>query len=283
MGSDIVVSRIVDVSLVSPPGGERREMRALRILSDSRGRSGGVLPARTLAGWPVTFDPRGDGEPRAAQPLIDLACVTPNPLDPRLVMLHAPESESARRYRLLRHRLLFNGNPRVVLVTSANAGEGKTTCALNLALALAEDAVTRVLALDLNLLRPAFGRFLRFSPSARFAAQITHTATPGPPYSLAALDGTRLHVAGLPDPPLAMGRLDRASFVAAVCDLRQIYDYIVIDGASVLESGDVNVVAECASGVILAALAGRSRKGDMRRALAELAPAPVLGTVLLDA
>jgi Mrp family chromosome partitioning ATPase len=90
-------------------------------------------------------------------------------------------------------------------------------------------------------------------------------------------------VAALPETPIEGGRLDRTLFAVALSDLRNAYDYIVIDAASVFESGDVDVVGECSSGVIVAARAGRSRKGDLRRAIGELAPAHVLGTVLIDA
>src|SRR5262245_32000932 len=56
--------------------------------------------------------------------------------DRRLVLLREPESASARGYRSLRHRLLAHSDPRVIAVTSAEPGEGKTSCAVNLALSL---------------------------------------------------------------------------------------------------------------------------------------------------
>ena len=88
----------------------------------------------------------------------------PYVLDDRLVMLRESQSARARSYRLLRHRLLSASDPRIVAVTSARAGDGKTTCALNLALAIAEDVMTRVLLLEANLQRPCLGRLLGFEP-----------------------------------------------------------------------------------------------------------------------
>jgi len=64
--------------------------------------------------------------------------------DRRLLMLEAPDSQAAAAFRVLRHRLVRNGEPKVMLVTSPNVGEGKTTCALNLALALCEAGRARV-------------------------------------------------------------------------------------------------------------------------------------------
>lgn len=224
------------------------------------------------------------GDARAERPMVALEHVAlPDRLDPRLVILGEPGSERARSYRLLRHRLFSNADPRIVAVTSARPGEGKTTCALNLALAMAEDTMTRVLLLDANLRRPGLGRAFRFSPSESIVANITRSTDVGPPYPVVSISGTRLHVAALPDVPLEDVRLDRTLFAVALVDLRDVYDYIVIDAASVLESGDVDVVGECSSGVIVTARSGCSRKGEMRRAIAQLSPAPVLGSVIIDA
>ena len=232
---------------------------------------------------PPPSEARGLVSTRSSGPPIALDhVVLPDALDPRLVILREPTSERARSYRLLRHRLLSDSDPRIIAVTSALSGEGKTTCALNLALAIAEDSMTRVLLLDANLRRPALGRILNFAPSESLVENVTRLTNVGPPYPIASVSGTRLHVAALRNAPLEIGRLDRTLFALVLHDLRYAYDYIVIDAAAVLESGDVDVVGECSSGVIVTARAGRSRKNDMRRAIAQLAPARVLGSVLID-
>jgi Mrp family chromosome partitioning ATPase len=218
-----------------------------------------------------------------ARPTIWLEHVSlPDTFDSRLVILNEPGSKRARSYRLLRHRLFCHADPRIVAVTSAFPGEGKTTCALNLALAMAEDTMTRVLLVDANLRRPALARIFGFTPSESLVENISRFADVAPPYPVVSISGTRLHVAALPETPLEGGRLDRTLFAVALSDLRDAYDYVVIDAASVLESGDVDVVGECSDGVIVAARAGRSRKADMRRAISQLAPAPMLGSVLID-
>ena len=56
----------------------------------------------------------------------------------------------------------------------------------------------------------------------------------------------------------------------------------LLAAASVLESADADVNGECANGVIVATRAGSSRRGEVRRAIEQLAPARVLGTVLID-
>jgi Mrp family chromosome partitioning ATPase len=252
-----------------------REVEVFRVVEGSR--------RQRVTLWTSPSDVLSPSSAPGPRPIIWLEHVAlPSTLDPRLVMLREPNSERARRYRLLRHRLFSQVDPRIVAVTSAHPGEGKTTCAVNLALAMAEDTMNRVLLLDANLRRPALGRAFGFAPSESLVENVTRSLDAGPPYPVASISGTRLHVAALPETPLEGARLDRTLFAVALSDLRDAYDYIVIDTASVLGSGDVDVVGECSNGVIVVARAGRSRKGDVRRAIGQLAPAPVLGSVLID-
>jgi len=201
--------------------------------------------------------------------------------DPRLVMITEPTSESARRYRALRHRLLASPDSRVIAVTSARPAEGKTTCAVNLGLALAEDTMMRVLIVDANLPRPALGTVFGFTPTESLVDRVARLMDLSPPYPVTSIGGTRVHVAALPKSS-ADRRLERSLFSAALYELRNAYDYIVVDSASVLESADTDVVGECVDAVILVARAGASRKSDLRRAAEQLAPAPILGTVVID-
>jgi Mrp family chromosome partitioning ATPase len=251
--------------------------------------SGQIIETRhqTLMLWVAAREAethRNQALARRSHPLIDIEHVTlRGTLDSRLVLLSEPGSDRARGYRLLRHRLFSNGDPRIVAVTSAHPGEGKTTCALNLALAIAEDTMTRTLLIEANLSRPALGEVFDFAPPLSIVEKIIRFTCVGPPYPVVSISGTRLHASALPDAPLEGRRLDRTLFAAVLCELREAYDYIVVDAASVLESGDVDVVGESSDAVIVAARAGRSSKRDLRRAIAQLAPAPVLGSVLIDA
>lgn len=206
---------------------------------------------------------------------------TAEPSDPRLVLLHEPTSPQARSYRALRHRLMSAPDVHVVAVTSPRPGDGKTTCAANLALALAEDTSLRVLLIDANLARPALARVFGFTPAESLVDRIARFTDVYPPYPVACIRGTRVHVAALPD-ACEYRRLERSLLGAALSELRNAYDYVIVDAAAVLESADADIVGECADSIILVGRAGVSRKADFGSALNQLAPAPVLGTVLLD-
>jgi Mrp family chromosome partitioning ATPase len=220
---------------------------------------------------------------RGPAPTVALDYVTlPDVLDTRLIMLREPDSAMARSYRLLRHRLLSRTQARVVVVTSAEPGEGKTTCATNLALAIAEDAMLRVLLLDANLRRPSLGRVFGFEPTESLVDSIVRFTDLFPPYPVASISGAHVHVAALHQVPIPDARLERTVFSATLAELRNVYDYVIVDAASVLESADADVAGECADGVVVAVRAGASTKSGLRKTFDQLSPATVLGTVLLD-
>jgi hypothetical protein len=78
--------------------------------------------------------PRGDG---IAIGVSSVRVVPRAPPDPRVVF-GVKRSAAAGAFRRLRQQLIDRGDPRTIVCTSANPGEGKTTLAANLALAYAE-------------------------------------------------------------------------------------------------------------------------------------------------
>lgn len=207
----------------------------------------------------------------------------PSHPDARLVTLNAPGGLQARSYRLLEQRLFAKGNPRVIAVTSAEPYAGKTTCAANLALVLAEASLSRVLLVDANLRRPGIADLFAFEPSDSLMIKLLRSEDAAPPYAVATVSGISLQLAALRSGSAEGKRLDRALLGDALRGLRTAYDYIVIDTASVLEGADAHSVSQSADGVVLVARAGKSRRGELRRAIRQLEPATVLGTVLVDA
>ena len=98
------------------------------------------------------------------------------PYDSRLALLSEPESPRARGFELLLHRLLRIGDPHVIAVTSALAGEGKSTTAVNLAHAIANERSARVLLVEANVRAPALSEILGFRPPICFFDQLTGRA-----------------------------------------------------------------------------------------------------------
>jgi Mrp family chromosome partitioning ATPase len=205
-------------------------------------------------------------------------------LDPRLVLVEQPDSPRAANFRVLRHHLLEAGRPQVVVVSSPRPGEGKTTTAINLALALAECGRAKVLLVEANLRHPQLASVFRFVPPWCFAEQLaSHRHQPMLPWSLIDIPQLWLHVAAVNPRSEQSQLLDAPAFAIAMERLRLGgYDHIVIDAPAVLGSADVNLMQDAADGVVLALAARRSTARDLRQTIDQLTPARILGTVLLE-
>lgn len=224
---------------------------------------------------------------RTASPLLELLehrLGHDVPLDPRLVLLHAPESERAAAFRVLRHHLLARAQPQVVIVSSPRPGDGKTGVAVNLALALAECGRAKVLLAEAHARRPELATVFRCAPPWCFAAQLAaHRQRPTLPWSLLDLRDHGLHLAAI-DPRRAQGPLlDAAAVAIAIDRLRQAgYHHIVIDAPPVLGSAEVNLMADAADVVLCVARARVTTTRDLRRALDQLGADKVCGSVLVS-
>jgi cellulose biosynthesis protein BcsQ len=77
-------------------------------------------------------------------------------------------------------------------------------------------------------------------------------------------------------------RLDRVTFAASIQRFRKAFDYIIIDGPSVLESADVNLIQDTADGIVMAVRGKHSDARSLKRAMDQVSPAPVLGVALVE-
>jgi Mrp family chromosome partitioning ATPase len=208
----------------------------------------------------------------------------PIEFDRRLVMLRDPDSPGAAAYRVLRHRLAERGNPRVVVVTSAKPKEGKSTCAVNLALALGECGRARVLLVEANLRSPRLAEMLAFMPPVCFGEQVAyHRDQPDEPWTVVEAHSPWLHVAAVKPDVRDRPFVDGPAFAIAIDQLRHAgYDYVVIDTPAVLGTADVNLTQDCADGVLFVSRARHTASRHLTRAVDQLQPGKVLGVVLLE-
>jgi|HubBroStandDraft_3_1064219.scaffolds.fasta_scaffold16385_2 succinoglycan biosynthesis transport protein ExoP len=195
------------------------------------------------------------------------------------------QTAEAEAIRSLRAALLVsvtNSSSRVVLVSSANAGEGKTTVALNLATVLAQQAKTCLVEGDLR--HPMIERALGLNPRVGLEEVLTGKVslndalvTPGNIPGLTIL------------PAAAVARnsadlLASAGMVSVVSQLGQEFDYVVIDSPPVIPFSDARSLASLSDAVILVSRYGRTTRRAMCRAseLLDDARLRVIGVVLND-
>jgi Mrp family chromosome partitioning ATPase len=204
--------------------------------------------------------------------------------DPRLSLVLEPDSERAASFRVLRHHLLELGRPQVIVVASARPGDGKTTVALNLALALAECGRAKVLLAEAHLRSPQLANVFKVIPPWCFSEQLAaHRTQPMLPWSFVEIPQLWLHVAPINPRIEKMQLLDAPAFAIAMERLRLAgYEHVVIDAPPVLGSADVNLMADAADAVVLAARARVSTSRDLRKAIEQLGANKVVGTVLVE-
>jgi Mrp family chromosome partitioning ATPase len=227
----------------------------------------------------------GSGAESAQRPaVVERARVrTAVEVDRRAVMLRSPLSARAASFRVLRHRLADRGDPRVILLTSAKDGDGKTTCALNLAWALAESGRNRVLLLEANTGRPALAGLLGFLPPGCFLEQLLqHRADLARAWTVATVGTHDLDVLAVHQNPEPHLPLHGPTVVAAIESLRRAYDYVVIDTSSIATGLDVPLLEDAADGIVIAARARQTRGHTLRAALDQAGNSRVLGVVLID-
>ncbi len=174
------------------------------------------------------------------------------------------------------------GVGRVVLVTSSQPGEGKSTVALSLAL-LAAASGEETLFLDADLRRSVFSS----DPSLeqRLALQeLSAGGSSGCRLLIEQRSQLRLltGLAGPNDDPHRV--LKTGKMLDVLGELRRRFDLIVIDTPPLLAVSDAHHLMPLADGVILVSRLGRTARDDLREAIAQLdlAHASLLGHVVID-
>ncbi|WP_394826372.1 CpsD/CapB family tyrosine-protein kinase [Pendulispora albinea] len=205
-----------------------------------------------------------------------------------LIMLGETAPEAAAALRVIRHRLEQRRSDGMWVfgVTSPRDGEGKSTFSTQLALVLSESQRARVLLMEANFQRPTIAKILGFRvPEGHgFSTQLARKMRGSmDPWTVVAL-GPSLHVLAEETGAHTFPEtLHSTHFQNVVGFLGRGYDYVVVDGPSILGSGDANVVENAVDGVIVVAQSAVSRGVDVREGVKQLGPRKAVGVVLWDA
>jgi capsular exopolysaccharide synthesis family protein len=204
--------------------------------------------------------------------------------DPQLVMLSEPRSAAAEAYRSLAASLQFaqvDRQVRTIGVTSAAAGEGKSSTVANLAVALAEGG-RQVIVIDADLRRPGLHELFGVPASDGLAVLLGADRGELPLFETAA-PGVRVLPAG-PTPSNPMEMLASERFDGVLALAREQADFVLVDTAPAGALADAAVVGRRLDGVLLVVTAGRTKRELARRARDQLEQvnANVLGVVLVD-
>lgn len=191
---------------------------------------------------------------------------------------------TAEQFRELRTNLRFldvDNAPKVLTVTSGIAGAGKSTLAVNLARALADDGES-VCLVDADLRSPSVAPYLGGSlqPAVGLSTVLSNAAELADVIQPSSSDNLSVITAGA-IPPNPAELLGSRRFTTVLSELAQRFDHVIVDASPVLPVTDGALVAASADGVLLAVRYGETTTDELTDAEQTLAHvnARILGTV----
>ena len=173
-------------------------------------------------------------------------------------------SEMVRNLRSVLTRARIFPVPKVILVTSAIPGEGKTTLSMNLAASFVQQGKT-VLLLEADMRRPAIRTSMGLPGRSGLSLLLAGESQENVIFAHPQMPGLFLLPEGtVPLFPSELLESDRMRDLLK--DLREDFDVIVIDAPPVLPVADARVLCEMADVTIQMARFGVTTKTALRRA-----------------
>jgi capsular exopolysaccharide synthesis family protein len=203
-------------------------------------------------------------------------------LHTRLVLFTDPQSTGCEQYRTLRTQVFHAAErqlTQVLLVTSAVAGEGKTSTILNLAWAIAQSKEKRVLVIDGDLRRPSVSSYLGLDFELGFSKVINDVSEALP--AIVRVSGSTLYIlSSNREATQPAELLSRERVGETLTELRKYFDYILIDAPPVVAFADARLLANHADSIIVIVRAGLAGHSTVERAIEALPANRILGVVL---
>jgi succinoglycan biosynthesis transport protein ExoP len=201
-----------------------------------------------------------------------------------LAVTEKPQSVLAEAYRALRTSILLSlapNPPKMILIASSQAGEGKTSTALNLAQSLAQRKA-EVVIVDGDLRKGGIAKALGIDNAKGMSTVLTGTDQLSDVLQQFSLQPNLWVVPSGPTPPNPAELIGSDRMAELLKELSERFEHVIIDSPPVLVVTDGTILAGLVDGVVLVAESGRThRAGLMRtRAILENAGARILGVVL---
>ncbi|MDO7908398.1 CpsD/CapB family tyrosine-protein kinase [Paenibacillus sp. JX-17] len=194
-----------------------------------------------------------------------------------------PSSPASEAYKTLRTNIRFAALERpvkVLLITSATEGEGKTTTAANLAVTYAQEN-KKVLLVDGDLRTPSLQHvFARTSRKGLTDLLTGHLELEDVVSSTNVPNLSVLNSGQLPPSPSEILGSDQMR--ALLQELSELYDVVIIDTPPALSFSDAQILGSMSDGVVLVVHTGKVTKTEVRKVKAgmEHVNAKLLGAVL---
>jgi len=203
-----------------------------------------------------------------------------------LITVTNPKSPISEAYRTLRTNISFSAideELKVLMVTSAGPGEGKSTTVANLAATYAQSDKRTVLV-ELDLRKPTVHKIFKLSNRLGISHVLTKQATLEEVIQDTAIPNLSAITAGMipPNPSELVGSKALGKIIEQLCEL---FDQVIIDTPPVLALTDAQLISTHCDGVVLVAEAGKVKRSallDAKERL-EIVKAKIIGVVVNNA
>ena len=205
---------------------------------------------------------------------------------PELLINADPQSPLAESYRHLRTSVLLSTAgraPKSLLVTSSLPGEGKTTTAVNTAIALAQTGA-RVVVVDADMRRPRLRSIFGFSGRLGLSSILSNDVSDAEMLEFVSTDeitGLGVLTSG-PIPPNPAELLGSDQMRRLLRTLQTEYTHVVVDSPPLTSFTDGVLISTMVDGVLLVVHGGKSSRHIVRRSrqLLQDVGAKIVGVVL---
>jgi len=217
-----------------------------------------------------------------------VASIDRNRIDERLVVYHRPRSMESEYFRFLKSRIeqefeerAGENKGRVIMITGPNLAAGKTTCAINLALAFARSHGGEVLFMDADSRRSTSREYLgiREENLPGFTDVLTMKARAGQ----VLVNSGMLNMVYFPSGKFSETFLDNLSsdeLSILLNNLKSRFRFIIIDTPPAFPMPESAQIAQHCDGVFLVLRAGRDGHSDLVQSMEALEGANIMGVIL---
>ncbi|ATF41870.1 CpsD/CapB family tyrosine-protein kinase [Weissella paramesenteroides] len=201
----------------------------------------------------------------------------------QLVTVIEPKNVISEQFRTLRTNIEFAGASletlQVIMFTSAEISDGKTTVSTNTAVTWAQ-AGKSVLYVDADMRRSTAQSTFRLANGHGLSTVLASAEQPKDIVQKTFVENLEVLTAG-PTPPNPAELLNSKRMTSLIEWMRNNYDIVVLDVPPIMVVSDAQVILPLIDGVVLVAMMGKTLKFSMKRAVEnlKLGDVKILGVV----
>lgn len=195
-----------------------------------------------------------------------------------------PKSLVAEAFRVVRTSILYSSPdspPNIILVTSTQPLEGKTTTAANLALSMVQ-AGNKVLVIDADLRKPRMHKiFLNNGNGGGLSAYLVGQIDRSSLITNTDTEGFDLIPSG-PIPPNPVELISSKKMRELLESLHESYDIVIMDGPPIANFADSRLLSRLAEGVVIVTSVGITQRQSLKTSIEEIAKVggKIIGTIV---